>query len=195
MKKNRVIQFSLIIAAIVLFIYTYHSSSNKNDIVSKEEKDLSSETSRLTEEISNVIDNVSYNGTDNRGTFFELNAKSAEVFHDKPNISNMKIVDAIISLRDGSKIYIKSDFCVYDRSTNDANFVGNVLITESNNKITSDNLDLNMSKNLITVYNNVKYNGKKGFLIADKVDIDILKNESDIFMFNKKDKVQVKYKN
>jgi len=52
-----------------------------------------------------------------------------------------------------------------------------------------------MSKNLITAYNNVKYNGMKGFLIADKVDIDILKNEANIFMFDKKNKVQVKYKN
>ena len=31
--------------------------------------------------------------------------------------------------------------------------------------------------------------------IADKVDIDILKNEANIFMFEKNDKVQVKYKN
>ena len=79
--------------------------------------------------------------------------------------------------------------------TNDAQFIGNVLITESENTITSENLDLYMSKNLMTAYNNVKYNGAKGFLIADKVDIDILENEVNIFMFKKKDRVQVKYKN
>ena len=52
-----------------------------------------------------------------------------------------------------------------------------------------------LSKNLITVYNNVKYKGIEGFLIADKVAIDILKNEANIFMFDKKNKVQAKYKN
>ena len=52
-----------------------------------------------------------------------------------------------------------------------------------------------MSKNLISVYNNVEYNGNEGFLIADKVDIDILKNEAEIFMFKKNDRVQIKYKN
>jgi hypothetical protein len=52
-----------------------------------------------------------------------------------------------------------------------------------------------MSKNLITAYNNVKYNGIKGFLTADKVDIDILRNEANIYMFKKNDKVQVKYIN
>ena len=56
-------------------------------------------------------------------------------------------------------------------------------------------MDLYISKNLMTAYNNVKYNGVKGFLIADKVDIDILENEANIFMFKKKDRVQVKYKN
>ena len=68
-------------------------------------------------------------------------------------------------------------------------------VTEQNNVITSDNLDLFMSKNFITAYNNVKYKGMKGFLIADKVNIDILKNEADIFMFKKNEQVRVKYKN
>ena len=56
-----------------------------------------------------------------------------------------------------------------------------------------------MSKNLITAYNNlnVKYNDKDGlgFLIADRVDVDILKNEVNVFMFEKNNKVRIKYKN
>ena len=88
---------------------------------------------------------------------------------------------------------------MYNRATNDTEFWGNVEATEQDNIITSDNLDLFMSKNLITAYNNlnVKYNNMDGlgFLIADKVNIDILKNEVNIFMFEKDSKVQVKYKN
>ena len=72
-------------------------------------------------------------------------------------------------------------------------------VKEQDNIITCDNLDLFMSKNLITAYNNlnVKYNDINGlgFLVADKVDLDILKNEANIFMFKKNDKVSVKYKN
>ena len=195
MRKNKIIQFSLVIAALFLFFFTYHSNEDKEKITGFDENASTKFTNKLTDEMSSVIENASYNGTDNRGTFFKLNADLAEVFIDKPNLSNMKVVNAIISLRDGRKIYIQSDACVYDRLTNDAIFTGNVLVNESSNKITSDNLDLFMSKNLITIYNNVKYNGKKGFLIADKVDIDILKNESNIFMFNKKNRVQATFKN
>ena len=195
MKKNRIIQFSLIIVAILLFFFTYYSNKNREEIVDIDVNKLIKDKGNVTNKTSNIIESANYNGTDNRGTFFELNAKLAEVFHDTPNISNMKVVDAIVNLKDGRKIYIQSDICVYNRLTNDAEFTGNVLVTESNNKITSDNLDLIITKNLITIYNNVKYDGEKGFLIADKVNIDILKNEFNVFMFNKKNKVKVKYNN
>ena len=84
---------------------------------------------------------------------------------------------------------------MFNKISNDCEFLGNVEITEQDNIITSDNLDLQLSKNLITAYNNVKYNSIKGFLIADKVNIDMAKNEADIFMFEKSGKVQAKYKN
>ena len=87
-------------------------------------------------------------------------------------------------------IHIRSDEAAFNKISNDGEFWGNVEVTEEDNIITSDNLNLYMSKNLITAYNHVKYNGTKGYLIADKVDIDILKNEANIFMFDKK----IKYK-
>ena len=88
-----------------------------------------------------------------------------------------------------------SDRGIYNKSTNDTQFMDNIKITESDNKITSDNLDLLMSKNLITIYNNVKYNGIQGLLLADKVDMNILKKETEIFMFNKEKKVEIQYNN
>ena len=195
MKKNKIIQFSLVIVGIILFFFTYYSS-NKKDKADDIGKNTSIENvSKLTAGISNIIENVSYVGTDNKGTFLELKAAFTEVFNDKPDINNMKTVDAVVNVRNGRKIYIKSDYAIYDRSTNDTKFIGNVVITESNNKITSDNLDLILSENLIKIFNNVKYGGKKGFIISDEVNIDILKNEAILFMKNSKDKVQVKYKN
>ena len=193
MKKNKIIQLSLVIVGMILFFFTYYSR-DKDKIVDLDKGILNEDNSNLTKEISNIIESVNYVGTDNKGTFFELNAGLTEVFNDQPNINNMKVVDAVINMKNGNKIYIKSDRAIYNQSTNDAQFIGNVLITESENTITSENLDLYMSKNLMTAYNNVKYNGVKGFLIADKVDIDILENEANIFMFEKTGRVQVKYK-
>ena len=195
MRKNKVIQFILIILGITLFIFTYYFSKEKDKVVNIDKNTSDKEVSNLTAGMSNIVEKVNYVGTDNKGTFFELNAGLTEIFKDQPNINNMKVVDAVINVRNGRKLYIKSDYATYNQLTNDAQFIGNVVITESENTITSENLDLYMSKNLMTAYNNVKYNGVKGFLIADKVDIDILENEASIFMFKKNDKVQVKYKN
>ena len=194
MKKNKIIQFSLVIGGIILFFFTYYSS-DKDKIVDIDKNILVGGVSQLTKEISNIIENVEYVGSNNKGTFFELNAAIAEIKYDKPNISHLQDVFVVIKLSNLRTIRIRSDKAVFNKISNDCEFFGNVEITEQDNIITSDNLDLYMSKNLITAYNNVKYNSIKGFLIADKLDINMLKNEANIFMFNKKNKVQVKYKN
>ena len=194
MKKNKIIQFSLVIGGIILFFFTYYSS-DKDKIVDIDKNILVGGVSQLTKEISNIIENVEYVGSNNKGTFFELNAAIAEIKYDSPNISHLQDVFVVIKLSNLRTIRIRSDKAVFNKISNDCEFFGNVEITEQDNIITSDNLDLYMSKNLITVYNHVQYNGIKGFLIADKMDIDMLKNEANIFMFNKKNKVQVKYKN
>ena len=194
MKKNKIIQFSLVIGGIILFFFTYYSS-DKDKIVDIDKNILVGGVSQLTKEISNIIENVEYVGSNNKGTFFELNAAIAEIKYDNPNISYLQDVFVVIKLSNLRTIRIRSDKAVFNKISNDCEFFGNVEITEQDNIITSDNLDLYMSKNLITFYNHVQYNGIKGFLIADKMDIDMLKNEANIFMFNKKNKVQVKYKN
>ena len=194
MKKNRVIQFSLVIAIIILFFTTYYSS-DKDKIVDANKNSSTENASKLTEETSNIIENVNYTGTNNRGTFFELNAAIAEIKHDEPNLSRLQDVFVVIRLRNLRTIHIQSDTAIFNKISNDCEFFGNVKITEQDNVITSDNLDFYNSKNFLQAYNNVEYSGMKGALIADKVDVDLLKNEANIFMFKKNDKVKAKYKN
>ena len=194
MKKNRVIQFSLVIAIIILFFTTYYSG-DKDKIVDADKNSSTENASKLTEETSNIIENVNYTGTNNRGTFFELNAAIAEIKHDEPNLSRLQDVFVVIRLRNLRTIHIQSDKAVFNKISNDCEFFGNVKITEQDNVITSDNLDFYNSKNFLQAYNNVEYSSMKGALIADKVDVDLLKNEANIFMFKKNDKVKVKYKN
>jgi len=194
MRRIVVIQLSLLILGVILILYTYNSKEKEEQIV---DVDIAEDNIVIssTDEIKNIIENANYIGTNNKGTFFEINSAIAKILNDEPNLSYMEKVNAVIDLRDGRKINIKSDNAIFNRLTNDTKFIGNILVTESDSIITSDNLDLQISKNLITAYNNVKYDSKKGFLIADKVDIDILTKEASIFMFDSENKVQVQYKN
>ncbi len=194
MKKNRVIQFSLVIVIILLFFTTYYSG-DKDNIVDTNKNDSTENTSKLTKETNNIIEDVNYTGTNNRGTFFELNAAIAEIKYDEPNLSLLQDVSVVIRLKNLRTIYIQSDKAVFNKMSNDCEFIGNVKITEQDNVITSDNLDFYNSKNFLQAYNNVEYSGMKGALIADKVDVDLLKNEANVFMFKKNDKVKIKYNN
>jgi len=194
MKKNRVIQFSLVIAIIILFFATYYSG-DKDKIVDANKNDSTENANKLTKETSNIIEQANYTGTNNKGTFFELNAAIAEVKRDEPNLSLLQDVFVVIRLRNLRTIHIQSDKAVFNKISNDCQFFGNVKIAEQDNLITSDNLDFFNSKNFLQAYNNVKYSSMKGTLIADKVDVDLLKNEANILMFKKNDKVKVKYKN
>ena len=54
MKKNRVIQFSLVIAIIILFFTTYYSG-DKDKIVDANKNSSTENASKLSEEISNII--------------------------------------------------------------------------------------------------------------------------------------------
>ena len=194
MKKNRIIQFSLVIAIIILFFTTYYSG-DKDKIVDANKNSSTENASKLTEETGNIIEKVNYTGTNNKGTFFELSAAIAEIKHDEPNLSRLQDVFVVIRLRNLRTIHIQSDKAIFNKISNDCEFFGNVKITEQDNVITSDNLDFYNSKNILQAYNNVEYSGMKGALIADKVDVDLLKNEANIFMFKKNDKVKAKYKN
>ena len=54
MKKNRVIQFSLVIAIIILFFITYYSG-DKDKIVDADKNSSIENAGKLTEKTSNII--------------------------------------------------------------------------------------------------------------------------------------------
>ena len=95
MKKNRVIQFSLVVVIIILFFTTYYSG-DKDKIVDANKDSSTEKASKLTEKTSNLIENVNYTGTNNKGTFFELNAAIAEIKYDEPNLSRLQDVFVVI---------------------------------------------------------------------------------------------------
>ena len=150
MKKNRVIQFSLVIAIIILFFTTYYSG-DKDKIADADKNSSTENVSKLTEQTSNTTENINYTGTNNRGTFFELNAAVAELKHDEPNLSRLQDVFVVIRLRNLRIIHIEADTGIFNKVTNDSEFIGNVKIAEQDNVITCDNLDFYNSNNLLGV--------------------------------------------
>ena len=215
MVKSKIIQIILFGFGLLIFIFTYLSffqKTNSNYLNETERLEKSLEQSLDMKKIvkkdkdndsvieedknaSNIISDLSYKNIDHKGNIFNINSKITKIFEDKEDINFMEVVVARIFLLDGRVIEIFADKAIYNTINYNTEFVGNVLVVEGENKITSNNLDFIFDKNLITIYNNVKYKGYNKFLTADKVDINLLNHKVNVYMYDKMSKVKANLRN
>ena len=215
MVKSKIIQIILFGFGLLIFIFTYLSffqKTNSNYLNETERLEKSLEQSLDMKKIvkkdkdndsvieedknaSNISSDLSYNNIDHRGNIFNINSKITKIFEDKGDLNFMEVVVARIFLLDGRVIEIFADKAIYNTINYNTEFVGNVFVVEDENKITSNNLDFIFAKNLITIYNNVKYKGYNKFLTADKVDINLLNHKVNVYMYDKVNKVKVNLRN
>ena len=215
MVKSKIIQIILFGFGLLIFIFTYLSffqKTNSNYLNETERLEKSLEQSLDMKKIvkkdkdndsvieedknaSNIISDLSYKNIDHKGNIFNINSKITKIFEDKEDLNFMEVVVARIFLSDGRVIEVFSDKAIYNTVNYNTEFVGNVLVVEDENKITSNNLDFIFDKNLITIYNNVKYKGYNKFLTADKVDINLLNHKVNVYMYDKMSKVKANLRN
>lgn len=215
MVKSKIIQIILFGFGLLIFIFTYLSffqKTNSNYLNETERLEKSLEQGLDMKKIvkkdkdndsvieedknaSNIISDLSYKNIDHKGNIFNINSKITKIFEDKEDLNFMEVVVARIFLLDGRVIEIFADKAIYNTINYNTEFVGNVLVVEDENKITSNNLDFIFDKNLITIFNNVKYKGYNKFLTADKVDINLLNHKVNVYMYNKMSKVKANLRN
>ena len=215
MVKSKIIQIILFGFGLLIFIFTYLSffqKTNSNYLNETERLEKSLEQSLDMKKIvkkdkdndsvieedknaSNIISDLSYKNIDHKGNIFNINSKITKIFEDKEDLNFMEVVVARIFLLNGRVIEIFADKAIYNTINYNTEFVGNVLVVKDGNKITSNNLDFIFDKNLITIYNNVKYKGYNKFLTADKVDINLLNHKVNVYMYDKMSKVKANLRN
>ena len=202
MYKSKVIQIILFCFGLTIFAFTYYSFfQNKNPTFSNDSSQSIERDEKLEKlatvdtSASSVIDNLSYKNIDYKGNVFTINAETTKIFSKQKEKNFMKTVVARIFLIDGKVIKVYSDNAIYNMNNYNTKFFGNVVVVESENKITSNNLDFFFDKNLITIYNDVKYKGYNKFLVADKVDINLLDQKMNIYMNDKMNRVKINLKN
>ena len=215
MVKSKIIQIILFGFGLLIFIFTYLSffqKTNSNYLNETERLEKSLEQSLDMKKIvkkdkdndsvieedknaSNIISDLSYKNIDHKGNIFNINSKITKIFEGKEDLNFMEVVVARIFLLDGRVIEIFADKAIYNTINYNTKFAGNVFVVEDENKITSNNLDFIFAKNLITIYNNVKYKGYNKFLTADKVDINLLNHKVNVYMYNKMSKVKANLRN
>ena len=93
----------------------------------------------------------------------------------------MQVVTAKFIDENDIPLIIKSKEAIYNNNSYDTKFSQEITINYMENVISSDNLYLNFTNNIVTIYNNVVYEGLQGLLRADNVVIDLVTKNIEIF--------------
>ena len=139
----------------------------------------------------NIIEDLRYFSIDKQGNEYQIEAKKGNIDKSNPDIIYLENVEAIIQLQKSNVILIRSKFAKYNTKNYDTLFNEAVSVDYNEHLLKSEFLDLSFEKNLVSIYDNVRYLSGITSLRADKAEIDILNKKTKIFMENPNKKVQI----
>ncbi len=195
-RKLLTLQLVLFFIACAFIYFTYYYDKN---IPQKQSNNLIENSTTSEKDQNEVMDtnkfkDVTYKGLDLNGNRYEIFAGEADFKIENPELINMKIMSAKFYFKDGTILFVKGDWGVYNNVTNDMKFRDNIEAKYQENFVYADNLDYLNSKNLLNIYKNVRTESPEGNIVADNLKFDLLDKTLDISMFSN-DQVNVKIKN
>ena len=137
------------------------------------------------------IEDLKYLSTDKEGNEYKIEAKKGNIDKNNPDIIYLEYVRAIILLQNSDRISIKSNYAKYNIKNFDTLFNDAVSVDYGEHVLKSEFLDLSFEKNLVSIYDNVRYLSGISSLRADRAEIDIINKKTKIFMDNPGKKVQI----
>ncbi len=203
MRKKTITQVVLIIFLIVLTYLVFKKYYIKNEIGSElNKKDDTISKSDSEQSDKNIIKDISYTANNSKGDVYLLLADYGEIYMDNPELMFLTEVNGKITLQDGVKITIKSDFANFNTKSFETTFINNVIVERGKEKITGDELYLVLERtkkeiqdsikkdeNLVRMSRNIVYK-KPGYnLSADILEIDLITKNIKIYMMNEYKKV------
>ena len=186
-KVIQLILFSFLIIISIIFykIYFVEKEQPKVEIDIQEEQQVPN-----TE--NNLIKNLKYEVKLDQDNQYIITSDLSEITYENNfEVVKMQNVTAIFIDQSNIPIIVTSDHAIYNNSNYNTKFYDNVRIEYLNNFILSDNMDLDFNNNLITINENVEYNGIQGTIIADNVKIDLITKKIEIYMDDINDNVEI----
>ena len=173
----------LVIISFSLFLKYFKQPNLKND--------FNISLGQTTNTDDNLIEDLKYLSTDKEGNEYKIEAKKGNIDQLNPDIIYLESVKAVTSLQSAEYISIESKFAKYNTKNFDTLFNGMVSVDYGEHILRSEYLDLSLEDNLVSIYNNVRYQSGISSLTADKAEIDISNKKTKIFMEDPNKKVQI----
>ena len=196
---KKALQLFILFVIIILGIFFYNTYLKEDQKVENTEliKEIKEEEEGEIKDIqNNIIKNLKYDVKFENNSQYSISADLSELTYiDDEEIVNMNGVKAIIIDENNSLIIITSNQAVFNNKTYNTVFSKNVKIDYLKNEISSEKLELDFDKNIVTITDNVVYEGVQGFVKTDNIKIYLLTKNVEIFMNDEKKKVQITSKN
>lgn len=159
----------------------------KNENI-KEKREIKKESLNNIDQSTNLTKEIEYLTTDENGNIYKIFAKFGKTNIQNNNILNLEVVNGEVIKKDGSNVYIKSDYANYNYNNQNSNFYGNVKINYENKEINCDNFNVDIEKNIAVAYNNVLVSDEKSTMRASTISLDLLTNDLEI---NSDEKIKI----
>ena len=200
MKKNIITQIILIIIVFLIISIFLKKYFYTNETATKK---ITNTTKEINED--NLIKNLKYNSINDNGDKYELLAQYGKIDTNNPEILYLTQVTGYLLLKDNKIITISSEEAKFNNKSFETKFEKNVEINTSEEKIFGDELyivfDLDEEElekkplkieNKAILSNNVRIFRSSYEMQADVVEIDLITNDSKVYMHDKNKKIIIK---
>ena len=192
---KKIAQFIIFLILIISAISFYNIYFKKDetivysDLVKKET--LIPQVSKK-ESQSNLIKNLMYDVKFENNSQYSISSDLSEITYSaNDEIVNMQGVIAKIIDENNLSFTIVSNYAVFNNNTYETLFTKDVKITYLDNEISSQKLLLNFDENIVTISENVLYEGLQGLIQTDNIRINLKSKNVEIFMNNSKNKIKI----
>ena len=177
MFKKLFIQSILFIFVLLVTVGTYYKyikqENNINDQLSFDKE--------LLKESDNLIKDISYESTDDKGRKYIIKSDYGEISKKNFEIIIMTNVNAMIILEDETIIFISADNAEYNNTSNNTLFDNDVNLKFLEHKLNSKNLNIFFEKNILEAYGDLVYENSDIKLNADRLDMNLISKNSKIY--------------
>ena len=177
--------FTFVLISLIIFFKYFSEPITKSHLKANNEKTENTGKS--------MIEDLKYLSTDKEGNEYKIEAKKGNIDKVNPDIIYLENVRAIVTFKDSENISIESKFAKYNTKNFDTLFNDSVSVDYGEHFLKSEFLDLSFENNLVSLYDNVRYQSGISSLKADRAEIDILNKKTKIFMEKPGKKVQINH--